>query len=74
MLIRTGGESRISNYLLWQCAYAELYWSDLFWPEFSPEAMNQALGHLCQPTTPLRAIKHHTLSVDEAPRAQLAAI
>jgi undecaprenyl diphosphate synthase len=44
MLIRTGGESRISNYLLWQCAYAELYWSDLFWPEFSPEAMNQALA------------------------------
>ena len=43
MLIRTGGESRISNYLLWQCAYAELYWTDLFWPEFTPEAMNQAL-------------------------------
>lgn len=44
LCIRTGGERRISNFLLWQMAYAELYFSDLFWPDFKREAMRQALG------------------------------
>ena len=35
LLIRTGGEVRISNYLLWQIAYAELYFSPVLWPDFS---------------------------------------
>jgi undecaprenyl diphosphate synthase len=39
LCIRTGGEHRISNFLLWQLAYAELYFSDLFWPDFKHEAM-----------------------------------
>ena len=34
LLIRTGGENRISNFLLWQSAYTELYMVDVFWPEF----------------------------------------
>ena len=34
LLIRTGGENRISNFLLWQSAYTELYMIDVFWPEF----------------------------------------
>lgn len=42
LLIRTGGEYRISNYLLWQAAYAELYFSPLLWPDFGADAMNQA--------------------------------
>ncbi len=42
LLIRTGGEYRISNYLLWQAAYAELYFSSLLWPEFDAQAMNAA--------------------------------
>lgn len=42
LLIRTGGEHRISNYLLWQAAYAELYFSPLLWPDFDATAMNQA--------------------------------
>lgn len=42
LLIRTGGEYRISNYLLWQAAYAELYFSPLLWPEFDAAAMNIA--------------------------------
>ena len=37
LLIRTGGEIRLSNYLLWQCAYAELYFCDTFWPDFKAE-------------------------------------
>lgn len=44
LCIRTGGERRISNFLLWQLAYAELYFSDLFWPDFKHEAMRSALA------------------------------
>jgi undecaprenyl diphosphate synthase len=43
LFIRTGGEKRISNFLLWQCAYAELYFSDLMWPEFDADAFVAAL-------------------------------
>ena len=50
MLIRTGGELRISNFLLWQAAYAELYFSDLLWPEFDSNALKKAISdyHLRQ--------------------------
>lgn len=44
LLIRTGGEMRISNFLLWQCAYTELYFSPLFWPDFSPDALDEAIA------------------------------
>ncbi len=44
LCIRTGGEQRISNFLLWQMAYAELYFSALFWPDFKHEAMRSALA------------------------------
>ncbi len=43
LLIRTGGEQRISNFLLWQAAYAELYFSDYYWPDFGREALVEAL-------------------------------
>jgi undecaprenyl diphosphate synthase len=43
LLIRTGGESRISNFLLWQCAYSELWISPVLWPDFTPEHFTQAL-------------------------------
>jgi undecaprenyl diphosphate synthase len=43
LLIRTGGEKRISNFLLWQIAYAELYFSDLYWPDFGVDAMKAAI-------------------------------
>lgn len=43
LLIRTGGESRISNFLLWQCAYTELYMSPVFWPEFREKELLQAI-------------------------------
>lgn len=42
LFIRTGGEKRISNFLLWQCAYAEFYFTDLMWPEFDAEALKLA--------------------------------
>ena len=43
LLIRTGGETRLSNYLLWQCAYTELYFCDTYWPEFDEEALCKAI-------------------------------
>jgi undecaprenyl diphosphate synthase len=43
LLIRTGGEQRLSDFLLWECAYAELYFTDLMWPEFDARALNHAL-------------------------------
>jgi undecaprenyl diphosphate synthase len=43
LLIRPGGEQRISNFLLWQCAYAELYFTDVLWPDFSREELFKAL-------------------------------
>lgn len=44
LLIRTGGEQRLSNFLLWQAAYAELYFTDIFWPEFNEVEMDTALA------------------------------
>ena len=43
LLIRTGGEMRISNFLLWQCAYSELYFTDVLWPEFGPAQLDAAI-------------------------------
>ena len=44
LLIRTGGECRLSNFLLWQSAYTELYFSDVLWPDFDGEALDAALA------------------------------
>ncbi|MES9978633.1 MAG: undecaprenyl diphosphate synthase family protein, partial [Candidatus Thiodiazotropha sp. 6PLUC5] len=43
LFIRTGGEKRISNFLLWQCAYTELYFTDLLWPDFDIQALEAAI-------------------------------
>ena len=43
LLVRTGGELRISNFLLWQCAYSEFYFSDVLWPDFSIQEVDKAL-------------------------------
>jgi undecaprenyl diphosphate synthase len=44
LLVRTGGEMRISNFLLWQAAYSELYFTDTLWPDFDAEALDAALA------------------------------
>jgi undecaprenyl diphosphate synthase len=44
LVIRTGGEKRISNFLLWQAAYSELYFSEKLWPEFDAAALDEALA------------------------------
>ncbi|MBK8573102.1 MAG: di-trans,poly-cis-decaprenylcistransferase [Holophagaceae bacterium] len=48
LLIRTSGEHRISNFLLWQSAYAELYMTDLLWPDFGPAELQAALEDYAQ--------------------------
>ena len=44
LLIRPGGEMRISNFLLWQCAYTEFYFTDVLWPDFTPEELDKAIA------------------------------
>lgn len=45
LMIRTGGEFRLSNFLLWQAAYAEFYFSDTYWPDWSPGHLDAAISH-----------------------------
>ncbi|MGH1461683.1 MAG: polyprenyl diphosphate synthase [Neptuniibacter sp.] len=47
LCIRTGGEQRISNFLIWQFAYTELYFSDLYWPDFDKRALSEAIDSYC---------------------------
>jgi undecaprenyl diphosphate synthase len=44
LFIRTGGEQRISNFLLWQLAYTELYFTDVLWPDFDPAALRESFA------------------------------
>ncbi|GGX97545.1 ditrans,polycis-undecaprenyl-diphosphate synthase ((2E,6E)-farnesyl-diphosphate specific) [Litchfieldella qijiaojingensis] len=48
LCIRTSGEQRLSNFLLWQLAYAELHFSPLLWPDFDGDALDQAIDDFCQ--------------------------
>jgi len=49
LLIRTGGEQRISNFLLWQCAYTEFYFTETFWPDFGEDELYKAiLNYQCR--------------------------
>lgn len=45
LVIRTGGETRISNFLLWEIAYSELYITDIFWPDFAPDDLASAIEY-----------------------------
>ncbi len=48
LLIRTGGEKRLSNFLLWESAYAELYFTDVYWPDFSKDNLQEAINEFHQ--------------------------
>jgi undecaprenyl diphosphate synthase len=48
LVIRTGGEQRISNFLLWQSAYSEFFFSDKLWPDFDEAALDQAIQSYVQ--------------------------
>ncbi|MET0369793.1 MAG: polyprenyl diphosphate synthase, partial [Sphingobium sp.] len=43
LMVRTSGEQRLSNFMLWQAAYAELYFTDMLWPDFDGRALSEAL-------------------------------
>jgi undecaprenyl diphosphate synthase len=45
LVIRTGGERRLSDFLLWECAYAELYFTDVMWPDFGPKDLESAVEY-----------------------------
>jgi undecaprenyl diphosphate synthase len=47
-VIRTSGEQRLSNFLLWQAAYAEFWFTDVLWPDFSPDNLKEALASFGQ--------------------------
>jgi hypothetical protein len=53
LFIRTGGEQRISNFLLWQMAYTELYFTDRLWPDYDADDLESALRRVCQPAAAL---------------------
>jgi len=48
LIIRTGGELRLSNFLLWQTSYAELYFTDTYWPDFGPKELEKAIKNYQQ--------------------------
>ena len=52
--MRTSGEERLSNFLLWEAAYAELYFTDTFWPAFGKPELYEALESYRRPRAPLR--------------------
>jgi undecaprenyl diphosphate synthase len=59
LFIRTGGEQRISNFLLWQLAYTELYFTDRLWPDFDDEALDAAFVRLRMPHQTARIPDEH---------------
>jgi len=58
LLIRTSGEQRISNFLLWQCAYTEMIFTDCFWPDFNEKDFNKALDDYASRDRRFGAVKH----------------
>lgn len=58
ILIRTSGEMRISNFMLWQCAYAELVFTDVLWPDFSKENLENAINEFSRRERRFGAVKN----------------
>ncbi|TYC58611.1 isoprenyl transferase [Rhodobacterales bacterium] len=48
LIVRTSGEMRLSNFLLWQAAYTEFYFCDLYWPDFDENAFDEAIAYFCR--------------------------
>ncbi|MEO8718637.1 MAG: undecaprenyl diphosphate synthase family protein, partial [Burkholderiales bacterium] len=66
----TGGEQRVSNFLLWQLAYAELYFTETLWPDFDAAALDAAIASYAQRE---RRFGRTSEQLEEAKRAQAAA-
>ena len=59
LLIRTGGEKRLSDFLLWECAYAELHFVECMWPDFDERALDEALQEYARRERRFGAIEGH---------------
>ena len=59
LLIRTGGEQRLSDFLLWESAYAELYFTPVMWPDFGENRSDHCLGRISKPATAVRCFAAH---------------
>jgi undecaprenyl diphosphate synthase len=66
LIIRTGGEKRISNFLLWQAAYAELVFSDCLWPEFGETQLDEALAEFARRDRRFGLLKDSVPALDSA--------
>jgi undecaprenyl diphosphate synthase len=69
LFIRTGGEQRISNFLLWQLAYSELYFTDTLWPDFDAAALDRAIDSY---RSRERRFGRTSEQVEQAKRAEVA--
>ena len=73
LLIRTGGEQRLSDFLLWECAYAELVFTDRMWPDFGAEDLQQAVENFHHRERRFGKVLELPLPRQEAPRLRIAA-
>jgi undecaprenyl diphosphate synthase len=69
LLIRTGGEKRLSDFLLWECAYAELYFTDRMWPDFDRDDLAIAVGEFHRRERRFGAVPNVTESTETVPSA-----
>ena len=72
-MIRTSGEQRLSNFMIWQSAYAELYFSDQLWPDFSPQHFAQALQQYRQRDRRFGAVNSSDSAVELKQQSQSSA-
>lgn len=63
LMIRTSGEQRLSNYLLWQLAYSEFYFTDVLWPDFSKEELEKAIAYYNQRDRRFGGVKEESTNV-----------
>jgi undecaprenyl diphosphate synthase len=69
LLIRSGGEKRLSDFLLWECAYAELYFTDRMWPDFNADDLAIAIGEFHRRERRFGAVPNTTEPVQTVPSA-----
>jgi undecaprenyl diphosphate synthase len=69
LLIRTGGEKRLSDFLLWECAYAELYFTDRMWPDFDTDDLAIAVGEFHRRERRFGAVPDATEPIRTVPSA-----
>ena len=74
LFIRTAGEQRISNFLLWQMAYTELYFADCYWPDFDPAALNTAIDEYYSRQRRFGLRSDNVVESDGAPRGEIARV